>query len=349
MWPPMKRWIGRSVLALVVLVVVAVAGLAALRLAAYWRETETASAAAPADGKFIESGYGRMFVMDSGSADGVPVVLVHGTAAWSKLWWRTTAVLKRDGYRPIVPDLPPFGYSERQGGYTRAEQAARIDGMVTNLGTGRAIVVGHSFGAGAALEYVLRHPDRVIGLVLVDAALGLTQAPSDAPGFLGYGPVRELVVSATATNPLATRFLLSKLIWRQEAANEETLNILKAPMRVAGTTAHIADWLLYFAGSDRAALSASRDEVSRIKVPVAMIWGDHDSVTPLAQANDLRSLVPSASLRVIRDVGHIPQIEDPDAFNAVLLAAIDELVSAGTAPPRAGQSRELSGAPAQSR
>ena len=99
-------------------------------------------------------------------------------------------------------------------------------------------------------------------------------------------------------------------------------------MRVAGTTSHIADWLLYFAGSDRVALSASRGEVSRIKVPVVMIWGDHDDVTPLAQANDLRSLVPSASLRLIKDVGHIPQIEDPDAFNAVLLAAIHEFGSA---------------------
>jgi hypothetical protein len=47
------------------------------------------------------------------------------------------------------------------------------------------------------------------------------------------------------------------------------------------------------------------------------------------------------------DVGHIPQIEDPDAFNAVLLAAIGELVSAGTALPRAGQNQEPSGAPAQ--
>jgi pimeloyl-ACP methyl ester carboxylesterase len=333
----MMRWIRLTALVLVVPIVCVVAGLAALRLAAHLRETEAASAAAPADGKLVESGFGRMFVMDPGPADGVPVVLFHGTAAWSKLWWRTTAALKTDGYRPIVPDLPPFGYSDRQGGYTRREQASRIDGMMTTLGAGRAIVVGHSFGAGAALEYVLQHPDRVIGLVLVDAALGLTQAPSDAPAVLDYAPVRELLVSATATNPLATRFLLSKLIYRQEAANDQTLDILKAPMRVAGTTSHIADWLLYFAGSDRAALSASRGEVSRIKVPVAMIWGDRDDVTPLAQASDLQSLVPAASLRVMKDVGHIPQIEDPDAFNAVLLAAIRELQSAGTAVPRGRQ------------
>jgi pimeloyl-ACP methyl ester carboxylesterase len=341
MRPPMMRWIRRIALALVILVACMVAALSALRLAAHLRETEAASVAAPADGKFVESGFGRMFVMDSGLAGGIPVVLFHGTAAWSKLWWRTTAALKSDGYRPIVPDLPPFGYSERQGGYNRLTQAARIDGMMTALGTGRAIIVGHSFGAGAALEYVMRHPDRVIGLVLVDAALGLTQAPSDAPVVLNYAPVRELLVSATATNPLATRFLLSKLIYRQEAASSETLDILKAPMRVTGTTSHIADWLLYFAGSDRSALSASRGDVSRIKLPVAMIWGDRDDVTPLAQANDLRSLVPSATLRVMKDVGHIPQIEDPDAFNVALGEAIREVISVGTAASPGGQNQEL--------
>ncbi|KWV49650.1 hypothetical protein AS156_15900 [Bradyrhizobium macuxiense] len=313
------------------LVGVVVVGLGALRLAADLRETESAAAAAPADGKFVDSGHGRIFVMDPGPSDGTPVVLFHGTAAWSKLWWRTTAALKADGYRPIAPDLPPFGYSERRGGYTRAEQAARIDGVLRTLGAGRAVIVGHSFGAGAALEYVLRHPELTIGLVLVDAALGLTQPPSDPPAVLDYGPVRELLVSATATNPLATRFLLSQLIYRKQAASGETLEILKAPMRVAGTASHIADWLLYFTGSDHAALSSSRAAVSKIRVPVAMIWGDRDDVTPLAQANDLRTLIPSASLTVMKDVGHIPQIEDPDGFNAVLIDAIRQVASADPA------------------
>ncbi|MBW7970711.1 alpha/beta hydrolase [Bradyrhizobium sp. BR 10289] len=330
----MMRWIRRFVLVIVLLVACAIASLALLRVAAYLREDESAAAAAPADGKFVESGHGRMFVMDQGPRDGVPVVLFHGTAAWSRLWWRTTTALKNEGYRPIVPDLPPFGYSERQGGYSRLEQAARIDGMMTTLGTGRAIVVGHSFGAGAALEYVMRHRDRVIGLVLVDAALGLTQTPSDAPAILTYGPVRQLLVSATATNPLATRFLLSKLIYRQEAATDAVLDILKAPMRVEGTTSHIADWLLDFAGSDRTALSASRDQVAGIKLRVSMIWGDRDDVTPLAQANDLRSLIPSASVHVMQNVGHIPQIEDPDAFNTVLLSAIREVMPADAAAAR---------------
>ena len=325
------------VVILVVVVGSVLVALGSLRLAAYLRENKDASAAAPADGKFVESRLGRMFVMDPGPANGIPVILFHGTAAWSKLWWPTTSVLKGDGYRPIVPDLPPFGYSERRGGYTRGEQASRIEGMMTALGAGRAVIVGHSFGAGAALEFALKYPERTIGLVLVDAALGLAHQPSDAPAILEFGPLRELLVSATVTNPLATRFLLSKLIHRKEAADSDTVAILKAPMHVADTTSHVADWLLYFAGSDRSALSSSRGAVSRIRVPVLMIWGDHDDITPLAQADDFRSLVPFASLKVLNDVGHIPQIEDPDAFNVALTDAVRQIVSADPVGLRAGQ------------
>jgi pimeloyl-ACP methyl ester carboxylesterase len=59
-----------------------------------------------------------------------------------------------------------------------------------------------------------------------------------------------------------------------------------------------------------------------LKVPTALIWGDKDTVTPVQQANDLRTLVPHARLTLLPGVGHIPQIEDPDAFNAALLGTI---------------------------
>ncbi len=64
----------------------------------------------------------------------------------------------------------------------------------------------------------------------------------------------------------------------------------------------------------------------------------HDkSASPLAQANDLRALIPQASLKVMQDVGHIPQIEDPAAFNAALIDAIRQLASADPAVAHAGR------------
>ena len=87
----------------------------------------------------------------------------------------------------------------------------------------------------------------------------------------------------------------------------------------------IADWLLYFAGSDVSAQSADLAAYTRLKIPVAMLWGEKDSVTPVEQAHDLQQRLPQATLTVLSGVGHIPQIEGPDAFNAALLEAIRHL------------------------
>jgi len=53
-----------------------------------------------------------------------------------------------------------------------------------------------------------------------------------------------------------------------------------------------------------------------------LIWGENDNVTPLDQAHDLQNLIPQATLSVLAGLGHIPQIEDPVAFNAALLKGL---------------------------
>jgi pimeloyl-ACP methyl ester carboxylesterase len=260
-----------------------------------------------------------------GPPDGIPVVLFHGTAAWSELWWRTTEALAAAGLRVIALDLPPFGFSDRPGTYTRADQAARVNDVLGALKAEPAIVVGHSFGAGAATELVMRYPNRARGLVLVDAALGLTAPPSDPPAAVAPKWIREMLVSSTITNPLATKFLLQSLIAKKERALPEYVEILQRPTYRTGSTPDIADWLYYFIGSDRDARSADRAAYARMKVPVTIIWGDKDTVTPLDQANDLKTLLPQATLTILPGLGHIPQIEDPAAFNDALLKALGKL------------------------
>ena len=60
-------------------------------------------------------------------------------------------------------------------------------------------------------------------------------------------------------------------------------------------------------------------------MPVVAIWGDRDTVTPLQQGEQLVALVPRGRLEVMPGVGHIPQIESPDAFNAILVRVLAEL------------------------
>ena len=310
---------------LFVLLLLAVAVLAGLRIAAAFRETGAREALAPSSGKLLPTSSGGVFIQEKGPPDGVPVVLFHGTAAWSELWWRTTDALAAADFRVIAVDLPPFGFSDRPGSYTRADQAARVSDVLAALKAPSAIIVGHSFGAGAATELAMRYPGRARALVLVDAALGLTAPPSDPPALLRPKWIRETLVSSTITNPLATKWLLRSLIAKKERALPEYVEILQRPTHRSGSTSDIADWLYYFVGSDLAAQSADRAAYARMKMPVTILWGDKDTVTPLEQAYDLKRLLPQATLTVLPGLGHIPQIEDPAAFNDALLKALGKL------------------------
>lgn len=317
------RWSGNGLLVLVLALILLIT---AFRMAASIRETGTRGELAPRSGELVSTRSGGVFVQRKGPADGVPVVLFHGTAAWSELWRQTSDALASAGFHVIALDLPPFGFSDRPGNYTRQDQAARISDVLGALKTPPAIIVGHSFGAGAATELVMRHPERARGLVLVDAALGLTSAPSPAPWVIQPQWIREILVSLTITNPAATGMLLKSMIAKKERALPEYAAILQWPLTQRGSTSDIAEWLYYFLGSDTAAASADRAAYAKLSAPVAILWGDRDTVTPVEQARDLQTLLPAGSeLTLLPGLGHIPQIEDPSLFNDALLKTLAKL------------------------
>ena len=119
--------VGIALAALVLLAVVVAAG---FRLAAWVREKDDRATLAPASGRLVETASGAIFLQEAGPREGVPVMLFHGTAAWSELWRQTISALTAAGFRVIALDLPPFGFSDRSGTYTRAAQAARINDVL---------------------------------------------------------------------------------------------------------------------------------------------------------------------------------------------------------------------------
>lgn len=310
-----------SLLAVVVLL------LAGFRIAAALRETDTAEAIAPSQGRFVATPGGRVFLQDSGPRDGTPVVLIHGTAAWSEFWRGTIDHLTAQRYRVIAIDLPPFGFSDRsaQGDYSRAAQSKRIVGVLDALKIERALFVGHSFGAGATVEAVMKYPDRVRGLVLVAAALGLPQPdqPPERPSgvvmaLLDLPVLPEVLIAATATNPLLTRSLLGTMIARKEAATEQLADVLRRPMTRTMTTPDFAVWVKAFLAPDLTAESMKPAAYKTITAKTRLIWGDLDTLTPLPQGERLEKLIPGAKLDLMKGVGHIPQIEDPSTFRPLL-------------------------------
>ena len=275
----------------------------------------------------FETPTGAVAARLSGPVDGPPIMLIHGTAAWSGFWRQVADHLAGRGWRVIAIDLPPFGWSGRdpQGRYDRATQAERL-AAVLRTQSKKAVVVGHSFGAGAATELVLRHPDELNGLVLVDAALGQFDAQGEGAtaNALGFRPLSEAVTSAAVTNPAALEPLLRSMIARKDQASA-WVPVLREPMQREGTTSAYAAWLPNLFSKDDGGLSRRSENLRKIAVPVSLIWGEADTVTPLDQGKHIAELTRARSLKVLPGVGHIPHIEDPKAFLAALDGALADV------------------------
>jgi len=268
------------------------------------------------------------------------ILLSHGTGAWSGTWFGTPAVLAARGWRVVAVDLPPFGFTRRVDGaaapldYRRAAQGARLLRAMRAISSQPLVLLGHSFGAGPALEAALREPARVRQLVLVDPALGLGpegEMPGCRPAPLGWPmdsrAARTAIVQSTATVPLFSATLLERFVHRKAVVTPQSLAPYRRPFARRDFSAQLGDWAASFASGDcEGAASVEGPAVAAWArhARLALIWGAEDTITPPAQGRGLGRLTGTVPA-FIQGVGHIPHLEDPERFHAALGAAIGDV------------------------
>lgn len=289
------------------------------------REMKDPTALAPTTGRYVEATDVRLFVQTLGKESDPPIILVHGMAAWSETWRPVMTMLADRGWYVIAVDMPPFGFSERPLDHDvwRVAQARRLTALMDSLNIQKATIVGHSYGSRAVLETAMRYPGRVNRLVLVDPALSGVYAPESPPSpivsaILSVAPVRYAVVASTMTNPLLARTLLSMFLFDPADATDEILAVYRAPASIRLSTRDMGLWMQGFLGGSDTGLSTDPANYALLRMPVALLWGENDTTTPLEQGYTLNSLIPGSTLTVLPGLGHIPHIEDVQGFNAAL-------------------------------
>lgn len=317
------KLIAAAVIGLLIGTCAGVRGSAALRETRTPNELEAAS--------YVEAAGLRLHYEERG-AGGPTVLFVHGSMAWSATWRPMMDRVAASGRRAVALDLPPFGFSERpeEHDYTRGAQADRILAFVRARELAPVVLVGHSFGGGATVEAAMRGGDDVVGLVLLDAAIGLMDEEQGAPvplsPLFSVGPVRNWVIAATFTNPQMIRPGLEMLIVDPAVATDARIAVYRRPVFLEGTTDAVGRWLvrgLY--GDDAPAQSADVEAYGRYDTPTLLVWGREDQVTPLAQGEHLQRSFADAELVVLDDVNHIPHLEDLDGTSGALLRYLEAL------------------------
>ncbi|MFZ3573591.1 alpha/beta fold hydrolase [Streptomyces sp. BH097] len=246
---------------------------------------------------------------DFGPAYGVAVVLFHGHPFNRTLWAPQAEALAAAGYRVLTPDLRGYGESDvTPGQVLLARFADDAAALLDEVGIGSAVIGGVSMGGQIAMEFHLRHPDRTRALVLSD-----TSAPPETP----EGKVHR--------NRLAVRLLAEGM----SGYADEVIDKMLARYNVAAlpdVAAHVLGMMQVTdprgaaaALRGRAERPDYRDSLAAARVPALVVVGADDAYTPVADSEEMVKLVPDSVLRVVDGAGHLPGVEQPELFNAVLL------------------------------
>jgi pimeloyl-ACP methyl ester carboxylesterase len=305
-----------ALLAIAILIGISLVTLLAFRGAAWLRESG-GSRADLSPSSFARASDVDIHFREWGPAEGQPILLVHGTAAWSQTWYQIAEQLAAKGYRVIAPDIPPFGYSARPANrdYSRAAQATRILAFADALKLDRFILAGHSFGGGATLEAAFRASERIRGLILIDIAIALGEPYRGLPGgpILRIGWLRGLVTASTFANPVMVGPGLRRFVHNPALVDDARIALYALPYSQPGTTRAYGDWVLSgLFGDETGAQSANPEEFRKFQRPVLIFWGREDRTTPLSQGEAIHALFPRSELRILDGVDHIPHVENPD-------------------------------------
>ncbi len=235
-----------------------------------------------------------------------PLVLLHGFGA-DKGEWALTAPLLSRTRRLIGPDLLGHGGTDKPSAGVDYRIRLLADVVVEALERTEDLprpvdLLGHSLGGAVALDVARRHSRLVRRLVLVDAAglpprvaldplaASLPFAPS------GFSESRRLLASSVGSPWLSHPLVaLAASLYKGRRRNRPQL--LKLLAAVA-------------AGED----ALTPGDLSRIRHPTLVLWGDRDRIFPLATGRRLAAALPFARLEILPRCGHVPPTERPLAF-----------------------------------
>lgn len=251
------------------------------------------------------------------AGEGLPVVLLHAGIADSRMWEDQFNALSKH-CRVLRYDLRGYGQTTADGSsYTHHTD---LKALLDQLGIDRAVLIGCSNGGRAAMNFALTFPERTAGLVMVCSSpegFEFERAPS---------PLRDAINAAFDAGDLETTARLETQLWVVGARRkpEEVpaairdqvyeMNLIALTKEVAGV------------GDEGDIEPPAAERLDELHLPTLILIGELDSPVSFAAGNLMLGLIAGARTVVIPNTAHLPNMEQPDLFNQIVLDFIQNLV-----------------------
>jgi 3-oxoadipate enol-lactonase len=249
---------------------------------------------------------GRFTLEEAGDASGIPLVFLHGIGGAARAWRGQLGVFG-DRYRAIAWDMPGYGGSAPLTAVSIATLAGALQDFLGQIGATRPILVGHSIGGMIVQEWLVQYPTIAAAVVLAQTSPAFGKADGDwQKSFIDarLGPLDrgETMVSLAPT-------LVTELVG--DDPDPSGLELARDCMVGVPETSYRA-CMLALLGFDR------RQALQEIKVPTLVLSGSKDNNAPAPMMAKMAGYIPSASYVELEGVGHLANLERPDAFNRPL-------------------------------
>jgi abhydrolase domain-containing protein 6 len=227
------------------------------------------------------------------------VILLHGLGTSSSTWVNLIPALDTT-MTVLAPDLPGHGLSTIRSGepfFRLSELHQSVATFIHEIASGPCVLVGHSLGGWLAAHHATENPKNIRHLILVDSAGILNEETIDqgkAFQLESLGDLRRLMNT-----------LWFKYPWYFKLFYSAVFNDLRE-RRVSGfvRTIRRQDFL--------------NEQLKNLTMKVSIVWGKEDRLISTKSLEIARHALPHAHIYLIEQCGHVPQLERPKEFNALI-------------------------------
>lgn len=266
--------------------------------------------------RFTEVDGVRLHYQEAGDPNAPPMILIHGFAASNLVWSKVFLEFAEAGYRVIASDLPGYGFSAkpRHLDYTIANQAEMVVRFLKQLEIDGAVFVGSSYGAAIAATIALDHPELVQKLVMVGAVNNNRPTRYLLMRLFGSPIIGDILSPLLVGSRRLLRRRMKRVYDRHSwVLDERRVDARHLPLRTRGAHRAIIRTVRRW---DAERVSREAHLLTQLTL---LIWGDTDREVPLQDGERLHAAIPGSRLVVVRECGHLPHEEYPQAFVDVVL------------------------------
>jgi len=247
------------------------------------------------------------------AGSGPAVIFLHGIGGNSKNWADQCAALQ-DRFATIAWDARGFGQSDDyEGDLDFGDFSEDLARLMDALSIQKAHLVGLSMGARILMDFQARFASRVASLTLCDChsgfATSLSAEKRDEFIRLRQQPLLEGKSFAELAPTLIDSLVGPDCSEAARAALQESILAL-----------HKESYLETIAASTHFDRSGG---LADIRVPVQLIYGEHDRLTPPSIGQEMQRRIENANLHILDGAGHLSNLEQPQLFNAALSGFLD--------------------------